>query len=274
MRGIVAAVAVVAGSAALSGGAHAAQCGSGPAGFPAWEESFKREAAAAGISPAVINSAFANVSYDQGVINKDRGQHVFKQSFEQFSARMISGGRLAKGKALMRSQARTLQAIQSRFGVPGAVVIAIWGLETDYGVVRGNTPSFTALATLAYDCRRTAFFTKHLMDALRVVQRGDLTAREMRGAWAGEVGQAQFMPSAYYNYAVDFDGDGRADLIRSSTDTMASIANYLRGHGWRPGAGWNPGEPNFAAIKEWNKADVYARTIALFANKLQASVGQ
>ena len=198
----------------------------------------------------------------------DRRQGVFRQSFAQFSSRMISRDRLTKGARLMQQHAGTLRRIEQRFGVPGAVVVAIWGLETDYGVNQGRLPVVRSVATLAYDCRRTDKFQAELIDALRIIDRGDMTAAELRGDWAGEIGQTQFLPSSYVKYAVNFDGRGHADLIRSAPDALASTANYLKSHGWQRGQGWNQGQPNFAAIQEWNKAEVYAKTIALFAEKL------
>jgi membrane-bound lytic murein transglycosylase B len=128
-----------------------------------------------------------------------------------------------------------------------------------------------ALATLAYDCRRSEKFTQELMDALRIVQRGDMSPSQMRGAWAGEIGQTQFMPSSYLLYAVDFNGDGSRDLIHDTADVLASTANFLHGKGWRAGAGWDEGQPNFAVLLEWNKARVYSKTIALFADKLRGA---
>jgi len=148
------------------------------------------------------------------------------------------------------------------------VVVAIWGLETDYGVNQGKMSVVRSVATLAYDCRRTDKFQGELLDALRIVGRGDMASANMKGDWAGEIGQTQFLPSSYYKYAVDFDGNGRRDLVNSVPDVLASTANYLKGHGWQRGQGWGPGEPNFVVIKEWNKAEVYAKTIALFADKL------
>lgn len=272
VRGMkVVAIAALAGAGLMmtASVASAAQCGNGPEGFNTWLGQFKQEAAAAGIKPAVINAALGDVSYDRRVIGLDRNQKHFKVSFEQFIANRVSAGRIAKGRQMMRTHANTLRRIEQQYGVPGEIVVAIWGMETDYGAVRGNIPAFRALSTLAYDCRRTGFFTRQLMDALRVVQRGDLTPAQMRGAWAGEVGQAQFMPSAYYNYAVDFDGNGHADLINSATDTLGSIGNYLRGHGWVRGAGYHQGQPNFAAMREWNRAEVYARALGYFADKLK-----
>ncbi|HUN96263.1 MAG TPA: lytic murein transglycosylase, partial [Bradyrhizobium sp.] len=120
----------------------------------------------------------------------------------------------------------------------------------------------------AYDCRRSDQFKAELMDALRIVERGDIAPQDLRGAWAGEIGQTQFMPSSYLKFAVDFDDNGRRDLLHSPPDVLASTANYLASHGWQKGKGWEPGSPNFAVIQQWNKSDVYARTIAYFATQL------
>jgi lytic murein transglycosylase len=207
------------------------------------------------------------------VLAADKRQHVFKQSFEEFSGRMISKDRLAKAQKLMSQHASTIKRIEQQFGVPGGVVVAIWGLETDYGVNQGKMSIVRSTATLAYDCRRTDKFQGELADALRIIDRGDMTSEQMRGDWAGEIGQTQFLPSSHVKYAVDFDGDGRRDLVHSVPDVLASTANYLKGKGWQRGQGWNAGQPNFEVIKEWNKADVYARTIALFGQKLEAMRG-
>jgi len=250
-----------------AGQASAATCRD-PAGFEKWLGDIRQEAAAQGISPEAIRQGLSGVTFDQSVINRDRGQGVFKQSFEQFAGRMVSPARLKGGANMLRRHAGLLARIEQRFGVPGPVVVAIWGLETDFGAVRGNLPVIRSVASLAYDCRRSEFFQAHLFDALRIVERGDLTPSEMRGAWAGEMGQTQFMPSSYMKYAVDFDGDGRADLLRSPADVLASTANYLRGHGWVRGADWSPGSPNFEVLRTWNKSQVYSRTIAYFASKL------
>jgi lytic murein transglycosylase len=174
---------------------------------------------------------------------------------------------------LLARHAALFQAIERQYGVPGAVLVAIWGLETTYGDDSGNFRTFSALATLAYDCRRSDRFRAELIDALRIVQRGDMSPSQMRGAWAGEIGPAQFMPSSYLKYAVDFNGDGRRDLVHDTADVLASTANFLSGNGWRRGAGWDEGEPNFSALLEWNQARVYAKTIALFADKLSAPSG-
>lgn len=255
--------------AAATCSAHAAACGNAAEGFGAWLDGFKREAAAEGISERTLDAALDGVAYERAIIARDRGgQRVFRQSFEKFAARLVTPARLARGRALMQRHAGLLRQIEARYGVPGPVLVAIWGLETGYGADNGNFRTMQALATLAYDCRRSAQFTEELKEALRIVQRGDMSPAQMRGDWAGEIGQTQFMPSSYLKYAVDFDGDGRRDLIRSTADALASTANFLKGNGWRPGAGWAEGEPNFAIFLEWNKAQVYARTLAYFATRL------
>ena len=243
----------------------AASCGTGS--FQVWLEEFKSEAAAKGISQSVIASGLNGVTLDQSVISRDRSQRVFNQSFEEFSGRMVPP-RLGRGANLLKQYGSVLGRIEQSYGVPGEVLVAIWGLETDFGVNTGKFSTIRSLATLAYDCRRAETFRSELMDALRVIERGDLTPAEMRGAWAGEIGQTQFMPSSYLKYAVDFDGNGRRDLLRSAPDVLASTANYLAGYGWQRGKDWEPGSANFTVIQQWNKSEVYARTIAYFASQL------
>jgi len=245
--------------------AVAATCGSG--NFQAWLDDFKNDAAAKGISQAAISAGLAGVTPDQGVLSRDRSQRVFSQSFEEFSGRMVPP-RLARGANMMKQYGSVLGRIEQSYGVPGEVLVAIWGLETDYGVNIGKFPTIRSLATLAYDCRRSDEFRAQLMDALRIVERGDLAPSEMRGAWAGELGQTQFMPSSYIKYAVDFDGNGRRDLLRSAPDVLASTANYLASYGWQRGKDWEPGSANFAVIQQWNKSEVYAKTIGYFASQL------
>ncbi|HZW48064.1 MAG TPA: lytic murein transglycosylase [Microvirga sp.] len=250
-----------------AGQASAATCRD-PAGFEKWLGDIEQEAIAQGISPRAVRQALSGVTFDPSVIKRDRGQGVFKQSFAQFAGRMVSPARLKGGANMLKKHAATLARIEQRYGVPAPVLVAIWGLETDFGAVKGKLPVIRSVATLAYDCRRSEFFQAHLFDALRIVDRGDLTPDEMRGAWAGELGQTQFMPSNYVKYAVDFDGDGRADLLHSPADVLASTANYLKGHGWVRGADWVPGSPNFEVIRAWNRSQVYAQTIAYYATKL------
>lgn len=246
-----------------------AQCGSGPAGFNAWLQRFRLQAAAQGIRSGTILSALSDVTYDPRIVRLDHSQRSFKLSFNQFYARRVSNAMIRHGRTLMQRHRALLDRIEQRFGVPGAVVVAIWGLETNYGANLGARYSIIrSLATLSYDCRRSAFFTGQLLDALKIVEEGDLTPAQLRGGWAGEIGQTQFLPTPYIKYAVDFDGDGRKDLINSVPDVLASTANFLASHGWQRGAGWQPGSANYAVIAEWNAADVYDRTIAVMADKL------
>lgn len=254
-------------AAALSPVAALAACGNDASGFDAWLESFRKDAAAQGISRRTVDSGLSGLSYDGKVIRADRNQKQFKQSFEQFSGRMIPP-RMARAKSMLNKHAAALGRIEQQFGVPAEVVIAIWGLETDFGAVKGNSSTLRSLATLAYDCRRSDFFIGQLVDALRIIDSGDLTAAQMRGGLHGELGQTQFLPSSYIGFAVDFDGNGKRDLIGSATDVLASTANYLRGHGWQTGQPWMEGSGNFAVIKEWNKSQVYSKTVAEFARRL------
>lgn len=249
--------------------AHAASCGNTAAGFDSWLSAFKQRAAAKGISSGTINRALSGVSYDSKVIRLDRNQHSFKLSFAEFYRRRVDSGMIAKGRRLMKTHASTLNAIEQRYGVPGAIIVAIWGLETAYGAQRGQGMSIVrSLATLAFDCRRSAFFEKELVAALQIIDRGDMSAGELRGGWAGEIGQTQFLPDAYVKYAVDFDGDGRRDLIHSKADVLASTANFLKAHGWKRGQPWGEGTANYEVIRDWNRAGVYVKTIAVMADKL------
>jgi lytic murein transglycosylase len=247
--------------------ALAAQC-EPPGGFGVWLEAMQRDAAAAGISQGTISATLAGLTPDPKVLALDRNQKHFKQSFEQFAANRITPGRLSKGAAQLRQRADLFARIERQFGVPGPVLVAIWGMETDFGTVMGKQSAIRSLATLAHDCRRTEMFQGQLLDALRIVERGDMVPAAMRGAWAGELGQTQFLPTSYVRFAVDFDGDGRRDLINSVPDVLASTANYLKGYGWRPGQPWTEGTANFAVLQHWNKAQVYQKAIALFATKL------
>ena len=260
--------ALLLGASLISTAASAAQttpCGSGS--FDAWLGDFKNEAAAKGISQAAIATGLNGVTLDQSVLSRDRSQQVFQQSFEQFSSRMIPP-RLTRGGNLMKQYGSVLGRIEQRYGVPAAVLVAIWGLETDFGVNVGKFSTIRSVATLAYDCRRADTFRAELMDALRIVERGDLSPADMRGAWAGELGQTQFMPSSYIKFAVDFDGNGRRDLLHSVPDVLASTANFLASNGWQRDKDWEPGSANFSVIQQWNKSEVYSKTIASFASQL------
>jgi lytic murein transglycosylase len=249
---------------------HAAPC-QGAGSYDAWLAQLKQEAASDGVGPRGL-AALNGVTPDPAVISRDRGQGVFRQSFEQFSGRMVNKYRLSRGAALIRQYGSTFDRIEHQFGVPAPVLVAIWGLETDFGAGNGNFATIRSLVTLSYDCRRLEMFRAELIDALKLVDRGDLAPGEMRGAWAGEMGQTQFMPSSYLKFAVDYGG-GR-DLIHSAPDALASTANFLKSYGWERGQPWGPGTNNFGVIQQWNKSAVYSRTIAYFADRLAAITGR
>jgi len=245
--------------------AHAAvPCGGD---FGTWLNGVKTEAAADGVSQRAIQSALANVTYDPAIIARDHAQGVFKQSFEEFAGRMIPP-RLSRAQRLYAQYAPLLSRIEAQYGVPGAVVVAIWGLETDFGSDNGKFPTIRSLATLAYDCRRPDKFRGELIAALQIVDRGDMAPADMHGAWAGEIGQTQFLPSSYLKFAVDYDGNGHRDLIHSVPDVLASTANYLKGYGWQRGQPWGEGTPNFQVLLQWNSSQVYTKTVAYFAQEL------
>ncbi|MBX9711017.1 MAG: lytic murein transglycosylase, partial [Xanthobacteraceae bacterium] len=191
------------------------------------------------------------------------------KTFEQYVATRVGPGRIATGRAMLQRHASLLSRIEQRFGVPAEIIVAIWGLETDFGKGdMGKLPVFRVLATMAHDCRRTELFQGELMSALKIVQRGDLALSDMIGAYAGEIGQTQFLPSSYIKYGVDFDGNGHVDLRHSVPDVLASTANLLHTNGFRNGADYHEGSANFDAMREWNRATIYRKTIAYFADKL------
>jgi len=237
--------------------------------FNAWLDGFKKEAAAQGVSQRTIDTALAGITYDPTIIARDHAQGVFHQSFEQFSGRMVPP-RMSRASKLLQQYGAVFASIEKQYGVPGPVIVAIWGLETDFGANSGKFPTIRALATLAYDCRRPDKFRGELLAALKIVERGDMSPADMRGAWAGEIGQTQFLPSSYLKYAVDYDGNGRRDLIRSVPDVLASTANYLKGYGWQRGQPWGEGTANFQVLLQWNASQVYTRTVAYFAQQLAA----
>ena len=260
MLNILRATTFVAAFAALAMPA-AAQCGNDSSGFANWVQAFKPQAVANGIHPQVVEQAFAGISYNRDTIRADRGQKSFKLSFDQFMEKRGGATIIARGKKMKSGNAQILSAIERRYGVPAGPLLAIWGMETGFGSFLGNQHTLSAVATLAYDCRRSDYFTEQLYAALNLVQRGDLSPAA-KGAAHGEIGQTQFLPVNVVRYGVDGDGDGHVDLVRSRADALASTANFLVGHGWQPGAGYQPGEPNYVAIQGWNAATVYQQAIA------------
>ncbi|MDR7125848.1 lytic murein transglycosylase [Pseudotabrizicola sp. 4114] len=209
------------------------------AGFDAWVDGFKSRATGRGLSQSTIDTAFRSAGFLPGVIERDRNQTEFKRTLEDYLAIAASAERVAKGRAALARHRNALSAIESRYGVEAEVVTAVWGLESQYGERRGTVPVISALATLAYDGRRGAFFEQQLTAALRILQNGDTTPANMTGSWAGAMGHTQFIPTSYLEYAVDFTGDGRRDIWADDpTDALASAAAYLSRSGWRKGQPW------------------------------------
>lgn len=221
----------------LSGSAFAECRNTG--NFQQWMNGFKQQAVASGIPANLVNSALHNVQFDPSIIQLDRSQkNTIAQTFLQYSAAKANPYRLSTGQRKMQEDRALFQRIERQFGVPAPVLTAYWGLESDFGQVTGNVQTLRALATLAYDCRRGSFFRNELIHALRLIQRGDIAAAQMRGAWAGELGQLQFIASSYNKHAVDYDGDGHRDLIHSKADALASAASLLRQYGWQARQPW------------------------------------
>src|ERR1700753_3105362 len=247
--------------------AYAARCGGD---FNSFVSSISAEAASAGISQGVVSQALGGGSQDMAVLNFDRRQrYTFNKSFEQYVSTRVGAGRINGGRAMLQRHAALLSSIEAKYGVPRQILVAIWGLESDFGRGdMGKLPVFRVLATMAHDCRRTDLFQGELLAALKILQRGDLPLREMIGAYAGEIGQTQFLPSSYIKYGADFDGDGRIDLRHSVADVLASTANLLHTNGFKMGAPYGEGTANFEAMREWNHATIYRKTIAYFADQL------
>jgi lytic murein transglycosylase len=234
----VAAAALIA-VAVLSAPSDAAPRCRNTGSFDKWLADFKQEATSAGVSRQAIGAALDGVTFDPAIIRRDNGQGVFQQSFLQFAGRMTAAGRYQNGLKQLKANAALLARIEQQIGVPPPVVVALWGLESDYGAYKGGVYNIIrSVATLAYDCRRSAFFREQLMGAVKLVDRGDLKAAEMIGNWAGELGPTQFTPADYFKHGVDFDGDGRVDMIRSVPDALASAANLLKSFGWQRGQPW------------------------------------
>jgi lytic murein transglycosylase len=225
------------------------------ANFDQWLVDFKKEALAQGISQQVLDAAAPNLVIDPAIIKRDRGQAVFSQTFLQFSDRMVAPYRMQNGAAQIKKNADLFARIEKEFGVPAQVLTAFWGLESDFGTNNGKYNILRSLTTLASDCRRPDFFRKELLDALRIMQRGDQRAEDMIGDWAGEFGGMQITASDYLKNAVDYDGDGRRDLIKSTPDTLASAANFLKNLGWERGQPWIQ-EVHVPAVLKWEEADL------------------
>ncbi|ABD86937.1 lytic murein transglycosylase [Rhodopseudomonas palustris] len=238
--------------------ASGAACHGGQS-FEQFLASLKQQAAADGVSPRAIAAASPGLVYDQGIVNRDRGQRVFGQVFTEFAGRMAANYRMQQGQAMIKTHARAFARAEQDYGVPPAVIAAFWGLESDFGANMGKLPTLRSLVSLAYDCRRAKMFEAETIAALKIIDRGDLAPSEMIGSWAGELGQTQFLPTHYFNYAVDYDGDGRRDMLRSPADVIGSTANYIaNGLKWRRGEPWLQ-EVRVSGNVPWDQADLTIR---------------
>jgi len=238
--------------------ASAAQCGNSSAGFEAWKQQFAGEARAHGIGAAGV-AALMQTQYNSATIAADRGMKSFRLSLDQFLAKRGGATIVAKGRTLKQTHAALFASIEQRYGVPPGPLIAIWGMETAFGTQRGKQSALSAVATLAYDCRRPEYFSDQLIAALKLVDRGVMSASTL-GSMHGEIGQTQFLPKNILAY-----GSGNLDV---AANALNATANFLKGHGWRAGAGYQPGEPNFAAIQAWNAATVYQQALAQMGRQI------
>ena len=259
--------------------------------FQDWIEAFRPRARQVGISPATLDAALANAGYIPGVITRDRTQIQTRRTLEEYLSIATSEERLAKGRAAFARHAQALAAIASKYGVDAKIVTAIWGLESQYGEKRGQVPVISAIATLAFDGRRAKFYETQLLAALRILDRGDTTLRQLNGSWAGAMGHTQFIPTSYQSFAVDFTGDGRRDIWSDDPrDALASTASYLARNGWRSGLQWGaeagtggpPGRTiqpqrggvkftvtrNFNVLKTYNDSDFYAIGVGHLADRI------
>jgi lytic murein transglycosylase len=251
---IAGATLLVAATLASSAAGAAAPCRTGGP-YDAWLAAFEREAIASGVSQRTVAEVAPYLTYDQRIVNIDSGQRVFSQTFLEFSDRMAAAYRIQTGAAKIKTYAQVFARIDQQYGVPAPVIVAFWALESDFGANMGKEKTLSALASLAYDCRRADRFRAQLLDALRLIERGDLRPEDMVGSWAGELGQTQMMPSEYFQYAVDYDGDGKRNLLRSAPDVLGSTANYLVGLGWKRGEPWLT-EVRVPANLPWDQADL------------------
>jgi lytic murein transglycosylase len=253
ISGSVLAITLVLTSPALA--QRGAACHGGKS-FEQFLAQLKQDAIAAGVSQRAITAASPGLVYDQSIVNRDRGQRVFGQVFTEFAGRMAANYRMEQGRAKIKTYARAFARAEKEYGVPPEVIAAFWGLESDFGANMGKLPTLRSLVSLAYDCRRAQMFHDETIAALKIIDRGDLAPSEMIGSWAGELGQTQFLPTHYYNYAVDYDGDGHRNMLRSAPDVIGSTANYIAtALKWRRGEPWLQ-EIRVPANLPWDQADL------------------
>ncbi|MCX7289249.1 MAG: lytic murein transglycosylase [Rhodobacterales bacterium] len=244
---------------------HAASCSDTGGKYEAWKSEMAAEAKAEGVGKRGIDALMAT-SYSKATIGADRNQKSFKYSLEKFLQVRGADAIISQGRKRKAKNAEFYAGLEAQFGVPAGVLIAIHGMETGFGSFMGDTNVVSAIATLTYDCRRSDFFRPHLIGALKLVDQGSISMATV-GAKHGELGHTQFLPGNAMTYGVDGNGDGIVDFY-NLTDAMASTANFLRQKGWKPGKGYQEGEPNFEVIKQWNAATVYQQAIAIMGGQI------
>ncbi|WP_447882748.1 lytic murein transglycosylase [Serratia fonticola] len=219
-------------------GSTLAETGRDPAEFPAYVEQLKRRAIKQGIPAATVENAFANAHFVDRVINADRNQLEKKITLDDYLSRVLPAWKIQRGREMRQQYQPRLARVTARYGVPEQYIVALWGMESAFGKIQGKEDVVSALATLAFEGRREAFFTKQLMAALKIIDQGHVDAGNLKGSWAGAMGQSQFMPTSFLTYAADGDDDGKIDIWNNLDDVFASTANYLATEGWQPGVGW------------------------------------
>lgn len=238
------------------------------ADFAAWLQDLRIEARQAGVSDSTLNAALSDIEPIEKVVELDRRQPEGRLTFVEYKTRVISDARITKGRKLLAEHGERLEAIEARYGVPAEIIVSLWGIESSFGEFKGRFPVVDSLATLAYDGRRAELFRRELISALKIIDNGDVEADSMFGSWAGAMGQSQFMPSTYLDYAVDANGDGRRDIWTNLDDTFASMANYLARMGWDRnyiwgrevnaphGAKQHAGRDNKAPLATWHERGI------------------
>ncbi|WP_170343909.1 lytic murein transglycosylase [Ruegeria atlantica] len=257
--------AILALSLSLTSPVLAAPCGNTSAGFEAWKADFAKQARKAGVKKKGLQ-ALSQTQYATRTIAADRNQKSFKYSLDKFMRVRGADTIVAQGRKRKAANPNYYAAFERQYGVPAGVLIAIHGMETGFGNFMGDSQVVSAITTLAYDCRRSEFFIPHAIGALKLVDMGSITMAT-KGAKHGELGHTQFLPGNALAYGVDATGDRRVDFY-NMTDALASTANFLRKKGWKPGRGYQPGEPNFRVLQQWNAASVYQQSIAIMAARI------
>lgn len=245
--------------------AYAAACGNTSAGFDAWKSAFAKEAKREGVGKNGLQ-ALANARYATRTIAADRNQKSFKYTLDKFMQVRGADAIVSQGRKRKARNPGFYTALEQQYGVPAGVLIAIHGMETGFGGFMGDSAIVSAITTLAYDCRRSDFFVPHAIGALKLVDQGAITG-STKGAKHGELGHTQFLPGNALKYGVDANGDGRVDFY-TQADALASTANFLRQKGWKPGKGYQEGQPNFKVIQQWNAATVYQKAIAIMGARI------